>query len=87
MRDRRYEFGTAHPLGAIRATEQFLVSDPPTAGEVAALEHAVDTLLGPVLEEIAANGLPLVAMGGTVRNLARAVQRRGDYRVPRFQNT
>jgi len=79
MRDRRYESGTAHPFGAIRATEQFLGSDPPTAREVAALERAVDKQLGPVLEEIAASGLPLVAMGGTVRNLARAVQRRGDY--------
>jgi len=79
MRDRRYESGTAHPFGAIRATEQFLLTDPPTAGEVAALEQAVDARLGPVLEEIEASGLPLVAMGGTVRNLARAIQRRGDY--------
>lgn len=79
MRDRRYESGTAHPFGAIRATEQFLLSDPPTAGEVAALEQAVDARLGPVLEKIEASGLPLVAMGGAVRNLARAVQRRGDY--------
>jgi len=79
MRDRRYESGTSHPFGAIRATEQFLVSDPPTAAEVEALEQAVDAQLGPVMEEIAASGLPLVAIGGTVRNLARAVQRRGGY--------
>ncbi len=79
MQGRRYQYGTAHPFGAIRATEQFLTSDPPTVAEVAELERAIDDDLGPVLEEVAASGLPLVAMGGTVRNLARAVQRRGDY--------
>lgn len=82
MKDRRYQHGTAHPFGAIRATEQFLASDPPTAEEVDNLARAVAADLGPVLAEIRASGLPLVAIGGTVRNLARAVQRRDKYAWP-----
>jgi len=82
MRDRRYDRGTAYPFGAIRATEQFLTSDPVTPDQVAMLEAAVAADLAPVLAEMADSGLPLVAMGGTIRNLARAVQRTSNYAWP-----
>lgn len=79
MRDRTYASGRAHPFGAIRATEQFLDGEPPTRDSVRELERAVEGELGETLAEVRASGLPLIAMGGTVRNLARAVQRRANY--------
>lgn len=79
MRGRRYEDGTAHPLGAVRLTEAFLRNDPPKASEVAALEKFASGELGAVLERVRAEPGPLVAMGGTIRNLARAVQKASDY--------
>jgi exopolyphosphatase/guanosine-5'-triphosphate,3'-diphosphate pyrophosphatase len=73
MRDRRFDSGGAHPLGALRTTEAFLVSDPARRREVKALEAAVDEELGAKFEAMRSDEAPIVAMGGTVRNLARAV--------------
>jgi exopolyphosphatase/guanosine-5'-triphosphate,3'-diphosphate pyrophosphatase len=71
MRDRCYAGGRAYPLGAVRLTEQWLAGDPPTDGEVAALEEAVAGELGAVAAEIRSSGAPLFAVGGTIRNLAK----------------
>jgi exopolyphosphatase/guanosine-5'-triphosphate,3'-diphosphate pyrophosphatase len=79
MRDRGFEAGRAYPLGGVRLTERFLHSDPPRDKEVEALEKAVANELDEVGEVLAAGPLPLVAMGGTIRNLARVVQARGRY--------
>lgn len=78
MTSRRYESGRAYPLGTVRLTESFLASDPPTRDEVAALESRV----AGELEEVASTidgSLPLVAIGGTVRNLARMHQKQNGY--------
>jgi len=79
MRDRDFGSGRAYPLGAVRLTERYLHSDPPKEKEVEALEKAVANELGDVVEEVAEGSLPLVAMGGTIRDLARVVQRRSRY--------
>ncbi len=79
MADRRYRRGGAFPLGALRLTDAFLRADLPTKAEVAALEEHARAELGDVLQEIADDPLPLVAMGGTIRNLARAAQKRSHY--------
>ncbi len=78
MRGRRYLEGTAHPLGAVRLTEAFLHSDPPRAADVKALEKAVEQELGSLVRRLDGS-LPLVAMGGTIRNLARIAQKRLGY--------
>lgn len=81
MRARRYDFGTAHPLGTVRLSEAFLASDPPKMKEIRALEARVEEELG----ELAAGldgTLPLVAIGGTVRNLARVSQKATGYPLP-----
>ncbi len=78
MRERRYVEGTAHPLGAVRLTEACLHSDPPRAEEVRALERLVERELGELAGGLDGS-LPLVAMGGTIRNLARMAQRREGY--------
>lgn len=78
MRRRRYVEGTDHPLGAVRLTEALLHSDPPRADEVRALEKAVERELGDFVQRLDGS-LPLVAMGGTIRNLARIAQRQQGY--------
>jgi exopolyphosphatase / guanosine-5'-triphosphate,3'-diphosphate pyrophosphatase len=79
MGNRRFQHGEAYPLGGVRLTEAFLANDPPRRTEVRALEVAVDRTLARLLPAIRADEAPLVAMGGTVRNLARAAQRRTGY--------
>lgn len=79
MKDRTYQEGRAYPLGAIRLTELFLKSNPPKKGEIEDLERFVRREMKEVLAQVRQNPLPLVAMGGTVRNLAKLAQRRKDY--------
>lgn len=81
MKDRRYEFGTAFPLGAVRLTEAFLGSDPPAPPEVKALEDHLERELRTVADMLDGS-LPLVAIGGTVRNLARIAQKSQGYPLP-----
>ncbi|MCY3152455.1 exopolyphosphatase, partial [Acinetobacter baumannii] len=41
MKGRRYAFGGAYPLGAVRLSERFLRSDPPKKSEIEELESFV----------------------------------------------
>lgn len=79
MEGRLHRWGVACPLGAISATERYFEHDPPRDKEVAALEDALQAALGDRWDELRDRGHPLVAMGGTVRNLAGAVQKRNGY--------
>ena len=79
MSQRLYRRGGAFPLGALRLTDAFLASDPPKAKEVKALEKRVRTVLAETLDQLAGDPVPLVAMGGTIRNLARAAQKLRGY--------
>jgi exopolyphosphatase/guanosine-5'-triphosphate,3'-diphosphate pyrophosphatase len=76
MAGRRFLWGRALPLGALRLTEGFLVSDPPGREEVRALERAVEGYLKALPLE---RGLPLVGLGGNLRAVARLHQRRRGY--------
>jgi len=79
MRARRWQEGRAYPLGAVRLTERFFAHDPPKPREIRALRGFARDELTKVAAAMAADGAPLVAMGGTIRNLARAVQRHQRY--------
>lgn len=79
MAARRFATGQAHPLGAVRLTEAYLLSDPPTSDEIRSLEAHVERHLSDQAAEIAADDAPLVVMGGTIRNLARVAQKREQY--------
>lgn len=81
MRERSHAAGQAYPLGAVRLTETCFDSDPPKERQVEALEAVVAEHLGEVASELRRDGDPLVAMGGTIRNLARAAQKRSGYPV------
>ncbi len=82
MQNRRWVSGDALPLGAVRLTEAFVDSDPPSAAEVAALERRVAERAAKLADDIATSGLPLVGVGGTIRNLARLDMKRRDYPLP-----
>ncbi len=79
MLGRRYADGASYPLGGVRLTEAFLRSDPPRRAEVKALEAEVAHHLGPAAKSMARAPAPLVVMGGTIRNLARMMQRKKAY--------
>jgi exopolyphosphatase/guanosine-5'-triphosphate,3'-diphosphate pyrophosphatase len=81
MSQRTYRQGRSFPLGAVRLTEAFLNTDPPKAKEVRALEKHVRQQLAVPLDQLAGDPVPLVAMGGTIRNLARAAQKLHGYPV------
>ncbi|MCB1055947.1 MAG: Ppx/GppA family phosphatase [Acidobacteria bacterium] len=81
MTDRTFEAGGAHPLGMVRLTEAYLRSDPPTAAEVATLEAAVAKRLSSWAKKVRRDPAPLVGMGGSLRNLARAVQKQIGYPI------
>jgi exopolyphosphatase/guanosine-5'-triphosphate,3'-diphosphate pyrophosphatase len=84
FRERRLLGAVSVPLGALRVSDTFLKSDPPSPREMRRLrEHAMKALeaagvkaLGPDEE--------LVGTGGTLRNLAKIDQRAMEYPIPRL---
>ena len=82
MAARRYVGGRAYPLGAVRLTEKWLHDDPPAGREIAALERNVAAELTRAAARIRESGLPLIAMGGTVRTLAKIDQAMRAYPLP-----
>lgn len=71
LRDRRVAAAESWRLGAVVSTERFLRHDPPTRAEVAALREQVRRSVKSWLASIGdSKTLPLIGMGGTIRNLA-----------------
>jgi exopolyphosphatase/guanosine-5'-triphosphate,3'-diphosphate pyrophosphatase len=85
FRNRRIARSWSLPLGALRLSDRFLKSDPPTRGEMRALKEHVYTTLEQTGIRPLGNGEDLVGTGGTIRNLAK-VDRRilGDYPISRL---
>ena len=84
FRDRRAVRQWTLPLGAMRLTDRFLVSDPPKGGEM-------QRLRGHVADVLAENGVPalrddeaMVGTGGTLRNLAKMHRAGRVYPIPRL---
>lgn len=78
MEGRGFAGGQAYPLGAVRLTDRHFAGGI-KASAVERLEKEVASHLAPVARSLQDEGLPLIAMGGTVRNLARAIQKHTDY--------
>jgi exopolyphosphatase / guanosine-5'-triphosphate,3'-diphosphate pyrophosphatase len=72
------------PLGALRVSDAFLRSDPPTSREVRHLRNHARTVLAEAGLASLAGGERLVGTGGTVRNIARIDQRAVGYPIPRL---
>jgi exopolyphosphatase/guanosine-5'-triphosphate,3'-diphosphate pyrophosphatase len=85
FRSRRLERSWSLPLGALRLSDRFLKSDPPTRGEMRALKQHVyaklkDAGIKPLQPEER-----MIGTGGTLRNLAKVDRRmRGDYPISRL---
>ena len=79
LRERQWDSGRAFPLGAVRLTERFFGHDPPKGKQVRALERYVDRKLKAVYAAPEERPQEWIALGGSVRNLARAVQRAEKY--------
>lgn len=64
------------PLGAVRLTEAFLPSDPPSAAELASLRTHVRAVLNEAVVPVVRGGVKrLIATSGTARAVASAVHR------------
>jgi exopolyphosphatase/guanosine-5'-triphosphate,3'-diphosphate pyrophosphatase len=79
--DRRERHAGSWRLGAVRMTEHFLPGETASKKQLKALRDHVRTTLADV-DWLASAGRHLVGLGGTVRNLAAAAQRRAD--LPSF---
>lgn len=83
VRGRRYQRGASLPLGALALSERFLRRDPPAAAELDAIRREIATRLATIPwlgERKKKNGRgPLVALGGTVRNMASMAAARRAY--------
>jgi exopolyphosphatase / guanosine-5'-triphosphate,3'-diphosphate pyrophosphatase len=84
FRGRRLLGAVSVPLGALRLSDAFLRSDPPTARELRRLrEHAREVIDAAGLRALS-RGEELVGTGGTLRNLAKIDQRASGYPIPRL---
>ncbi len=81
MKRREFRHGAAYPLGAVRLTELSLASDPPTAAEVEQAREFIRGSLREIVQRMKEEPDPIVAMGGTIRNLARALQSTANYPI------
>ena len=84
FRDRQFQRAWTLPLGALRTSDRFLPSDPPTKREIEELGDHVRSVL-------TKEGVPsldkdehLVGTGGTIRNLAKIDRRTRSYPIPRL---
>jgi exopolyphosphatase / guanosine-5'-triphosphate,3'-diphosphate pyrophosphatase len=68
---RRMTKGVSLPFGALRLSEKFLDSDPPTAKQIRRLRDHVRSRLAKARVTRLAAGDRLVGTGGTLRNLAK----------------
>jgi len=73
VKDRRFEAADSWPLGAVRMSESFLPDGDAGKKAIKALRKHVADAVGDWLGE---GGTRVVGIGGTVRNLAAAVERR-----------
>ena len=79
IEDRRLGGSGSWPLGAVRVSEEFLPDDKPSSKQLKALrKHVAKTVAGCDWLP-SGDGGPFAAIGGTVRNLAAAAQKRADH--------
>jgi exopolyphosphatase/guanosine-5'-triphosphate,3'-diphosphate pyrophosphatase len=84
FRDRRLLGAVSVPLGALRVSDTFLRTDPPSPREIRRLRrHVREVLEAAGLKALSADE-GLVGTGGTLRNLAKIDQRASDYPIPRL---
>ena len=85
LRDRRLAASASWPIGAVRMSERFLPGDEAGEKALKALRKHVRKQVGGAEWFGRSNGHRLVGIGGTIRNLAAAVQRRAGVDYPDAQ--
>lgn len=83
MKAKEFNSGQSWPLGAVRMTENFLKSDSdstPSTKNIKALRKHINAQIGDWRADKPTD-LPLVGMGGTLRNLASIQQKQENYPV------
>jgi exopolyphosphatase/guanosine-5'-triphosphate,3'-diphosphate pyrophosphatase len=84
FRDRELVDAWSFPLGAVRLSDGFPMSEPPTKKDVAALhEHIVEALAGGGVPALEPGGV-LVGTGGAIRNLSKVSAAATRYPLPRL---
>jgi exopolyphosphatase/guanosine-5'-triphosphate,3'-diphosphate pyrophosphatase len=84
FRDRRLTNSWSLPLGALRLSDEFLTSDPPSPAQIGRLrKHVRKALETAALTTLKATDV-LIGTGGTIRNLARVDRRIRQYPIPRL---
>jgi len=78
---RRLAQGVSLPFGALRLSEKFLESDPPTAKQIRRLRDHVRRHLAKAKVGRLASGDRLVGTGGTLRNLAKIDRQTRQYPI------
>ena len=78
---RRPKKGVSLPFGALRLSEKFLESDPPTAKQLRRLRDHVWSRLSRARVGRLASGERLVGTGGTLRNLAKIDRQSRPYPI------
>ena len=84
LKDRGIARKRIFPLGALRVSDEFLSSEPPSKTELNALRRHAEATLESALGEYSLDGGLLVGTGGTVRNLAKIDRRRRSYTFSRL---
>src|SRR5579871_1997223 len=83
LRDRQIVASWSLPLGALRLSDAFLRSDPPTLPEIDGLRAHIDSALMEAGMPRLNSDEELVGTGGTIRNLARIDRRATNYPIQR----
>jgi exopolyphosphatase/guanosine-5'-triphosphate,3'-diphosphate pyrophosphatase len=84
FQNRRRRRACSVPLGALRVSDEFLKSDPPSSREMRKLrEHVENVLRKAGVTELGDDEM-VIGTGGTVRNLAKVDSRRQEYPIPRL---
>jgi exopolyphosphatase/guanosine-5'-triphosphate,3'-diphosphate pyrophosphatase len=84
FRQRRLMASVSLPLGALRVSDAFLASDPPSAAEIKRLRDHARKLLAEAGVVALERGEEFVGTGGTVRNLAKIDRRSRSYPITRL---
>lgn len=85
VRNRHQQTAASIPIGALSLTEQFQTKDKINNSAKNALVREVLKQLE-TIPAIAQTGLPVIGIGGTVRNLAKIHQRQNDYPIPKIHH-
>lgn len=82
---RRLRFAASAPVGAVTLSRSALPSDPSTKAELDAARSTADAAIRAAMPD-PVRGLPLVALGGSFRSIAKVHRAQSNYPFPSLHN-